>query len=441
MATLTVPYNYTPRDYQMPFLRAMDNGCKRAVKVWHRRAGKDKTDLNFVVKRAVQHRGYYPYFFPTSAMGRKVLWDGMDKSGFKFIDHIPEQLIANRNTTEMKVTLRNGSIIQVVGTDNIENVGVNPIGCIFSEYSLQSQRAWDLTRPILAENGGWAIFNFTPRGTNHAYDLLKMAQANDKWFAEVLTVDDTGAISPEAIQEERDSGMSEDMIQQEFYCSFERGQEGSYYGKYMSQALLDGRICGVPFDPAARVITAWDIGVGDSTAIWFCQQIGGEIHLIDYYERAGEGLAHYASMLDTKRQENNWIYQAHYAPHDIEARELNTGLSRKDYARQLGIHFTTLPKLRVEDGIEAVRAILPRCWFDERNCAAGIKALENYRKRFDERHNVYSNVPLHDWASHGADAFRYLAVAIKQGSQNGGSMTAHQAREMYEQYARPVVIG
>lgn len=441
MATLTLPYNYTPRDYQLPFLRAMDNGCKRAVKVWHRRAGKDKTDLNFVVKRAVQHRGYYPYFFPTSAMGRKILWDGMDKSGFKFIDHIPEQLIANKNNTEMKVTLRNGSIIQVVGTDNIENVGVNPIGCIFSEFSLQSQRAWDLTRPILAENGGWAIFNFTPRGKNHAYDLLKMAKANDKWFAEVLTVDDTGAISPEAIQEERDSGMSEDMIQQEFYCSFERGQEGSYYGKYMSQALLDGRICGVPFDPAARVITAWDIGVGDSTAIWFCQQIGGEIHLIDYYERAGEGLAHYASMLDTKRQENNWIYQAHYAPHDIEARELNTGLSRKDYARQLGINFTTLPKLRVEDGIEAVRAILPRCWFDERNCAAGIKALENYRKRFDERHNVYSNVPLHDWASHGADAFRYLAVAIKQGSQNGGSMTASQANEMYEQYARPVVIG
>jgi len=403
-------------------------------------AGKDKTDLNYMVKRAAQQRGYYPYFFPTTAMGRKVLWDGMDKSGFKFIDHIPAPLIANKNNTEMKVTLKNGSIIQVIGTDNIENVGVNPIGCIFSEFSLQSQRAWDLTRPILAENGGWAIFNFTPRGKNHAYDLLKMAQANQQWFAEVLTVDDTGAISPEAIQEERDSGMSEDMIQQEFYCSFELGQEGSYYGKYMSQALLDGRICGVPFDPAVQVLTAWDIGVGDSTAIWFCQQVGGEIHLIDYYERAGEGLAHYASMLEQKRQENNWIYQAHYAPHDIEARELNTGLSRKDYARQLGINFVTLPKLRVEDGIEAVRAILPRCWFDERNCAAGIKALENYRKRFDEKHNVYSNIPLHDWASHGADAFRYLAVAIKQGS-NGGSMTASQANEMYEQYARPVVIG
>lgn len=440
MATITLPYNYTPRDYQLPFLRAMDNGCRRAVKVWHRRAGKDKTDLNYMVKRAAEQKGYYPYFFPTTAMGRKVLWDGMDKSGFKFIDHIPAPLIANKNNTEMKVTLKNGSIIQVIGTDNIENVGVNPIGCIFSEFSLQSQRAWDLTRPILAENGGWAIFNFTPRGKNHAYDLLKMAQANQQWFAEVLTVDDTGAISPEAIQEERDSGMSEDMIQQEFYCSFELGQEGSYYGKYMSQALLDGRICGVPFDPAVQVLTAWDIGVGDSTAIWFCQQVGGEIHLIDYYERAGEGLAHYASMLEQKRQENNWIYQAHYAPHDIEARELNTGLSRKDYARQLGINFVTLPKLRVEDGIEAVRAILPRCWFDERNCAAGIKALENYRKRFDEKHNVYSNIPLHDWASHGADAFRYLAVAIKQGS-NGGSMTASQANEMYEQYARPVVIG
>ena len=404
-------------------------------------AGKDKTDLNFMTKRAAEQRGYYPYFFPTTAMGRKILWDGMDKSGFKFIDHIPKPLVFGKNNTEMKVTLRNGSIIQVIGTDNIENVGVNPIGCNFSEFSLQNKKAWDLIRPILAENGGWSIFNFTPRGKNHAFDLLKMAQANDKWFAEILTVDDTHAISQEAIQEERDSGMSEDMVQQEFYCSFELGQEGSYYGKYMTQALQDGRICNVPFDPAVQVITVWDLGIGDSTAIWFCQQIGGEIHLIDYYERSGEGLAHYASMLENKRIENNWIYQAHYAPHDIEARELNTGLSRKDYARQLGIQFYTLPKISIDAGIEAVRAILPRCWFDERKCAAGIKALENYRKRFDEKHNVYSNIPLHDWASHGADAFRYLAIAIKRFSQSGSSMTANQAREMYEQYARPVTIG
>jgi len=440
MATITVPHNFIPRDYQLPFLRAMDNGCKRAVMVWHRRSGKDKTSINYVVKRALERRGYYPYFFPTTAMGRKVLWDGMDRSGFKFMDHIPPQIISNKNNTEMKVTLCNGSIIQILGTDNIDNVGVNPIGCVFSEFSLQSKQGWDLIRPILAENGGWAVFNFTPRGKNHAYDLLRMAQANDAWFAEVLTVDDTGAISQDAIEAERASGMSEDMVQQEFYCSFELGQEGSYYGKYMTTALQEGRICSVPFDPAVQVITVWDLGVGDSTAIWFCQQVGGEVHLIDYYERSGEGLAHYASVLEDKRAEHHWIYQAHYAPHDIEARELNTGLSRKDYAFQLGIRFSTLPKISIDAGIEAARAVLPRCWFDERNCADGIKALENYRKRYDERHNVYSNVPLHDWASHGADAFRYLAIALKQ-SSNQASMTEHQARELYEQYARPIMIG
>jgi len=437
---ITLPYNYIPRDYQLPFLKAMDSGCNRAVKVWHRRAGKDKTDLNFMVKRAMQRKGYYPYFFPTTAMGRKILWDGMDKSGFKFLDHIPRDLIEGKpNQTEMKLRLKNGSIIQIMGTDNIDNVGVNPVGCNFSEFSLQNKKAWDLIRPILAENGGWAVFNFTPRGKNHAYDLLKMAQANDKWFAEVLTVDDTKAISKAAIQEERDSGMSEDMVQQEFYCSFELGQEGSYYGKYMTRALQGGRICSVPFDPAVLVDTAWDLGVGDSTAIWFFQQTGGEIHLIDYYERSGEGLAHYASVLEKKKREYNLLYGNHYAPHDIEARELGTGLSRKEYASQLGLNFVTLPKISIDAGIEAVRSILPRCWFDARNCDYGTKVLENYRKRLDEKHNVYSNIPQHDWASHGADAFRYLAIAIKQYSNNSG-MTSSKARELYEAYAPPAMV-
>ena len=219
MPTVDIPYKFEPRDYQLPFLRAMDGGLRRAVKVWHRRAGKDKTDLNYQIKSACNKRGYYPYFFPTTSMGKRILWQGMDKTGFKFLDHFPPEIIEKKNESEMYIVLKNGSIWQIIGTDKIENVGVNPIGCVFSEFSLQNPNAWELIRPILAENGGWSIFNFTPRGRNHAYDLLKMANKNEHWFSEVRGVDNTNAISLEAIQDERDSGMSSDMVQQEFYCS------------------------------------------------------------------------------------------------------------------------------------------------------------------------------------------------------------------------------
>jgi len=219
-----LPHLFEPRPYQLPLLHALQtDGFKRAVVVWHRRAGKDKTFLNHLIPTMMGRKGYYVYFFPTNPMGRKVLWDGMDRTGMPFMKHFPEELITNINNTEMKITLANGSMFQIIGTDRIEQVGINPIGCVFSEYSLQSPKAWDLVRPILAENEGWAIFNFTPRGRNHAWDLLKMAEHNPSWYSEVQTVDNTHAISPEAIQEEIDAGMSPDMVQQEFYCSFNLG--------------------------------------------------------------------------------------------------------------------------------------------------------------------------------------------------------------------------
>jgi len=393
----------------------MDEGCKRSIAVWHRRAGKDKTFLNYQVARAYQRRGYYPYFFPTTKMGRRILWEGMDRTGFRFRDHFPREIVKRINESEMLIELTNGSIWQIIGTDHIDNVGINPIGCVFCEFSLQNPRAWDLVRPILAENDGWAAFNFTPRGKNHAYDLVKMGQANDKWFSEILTVDSTHAVSLDAIQDERESGMSEDMVQQEFYCSFLLGAEGSYYGKFMAKALTDGRLTTVPYDPAALVVTAWDLGVGDDTTIWFAQVIGTEIHLIDFYSTSGEGLAHYVKVLEDMRQERGWTYLCHIAPHDIEVRELATGISRREFAQQLGLEFEVLPRLPLQDGIEAARTCLPLSWFDEQRCAQGIKCLENYRKRFDEKNNVYSVIPLHDWSSHAADAFRYLALGIRSG--------------------------
>ena len=417
--TLTLPFNFKCRPYQRPFFEAMKSGIKRAVLVWHRRAGKEKTCWNFLIMRAAQKIGVYYYFFPSFAQGRKVLWDFIDKDGYKVLDHLPKELIlGNPNATEMKIRLRNGSIIQVIGTNNIDSiVGTNPIGCVFSEYSLQDPNAWTLIRPILVENGGWAVFNFTPRGQNHAKEIYEMAKKNPDWFCQLLTVEDTKKedgkriISDEDIQAERLAGMSEDYVQQEFYCSFTLGVEGSYYAKYMQEAKDEGRIANVPWAKQSRVYTAWDIGYGDSTAIILYQVIGQEIHIIDYYENNGEGLPHYAKYLVDKP----YIYADHFAPHDIDSHSFSSGLSGKEVGAELGIKFISLPtlKLTVENGIEALRGLFPRISIDEKKCGKLISALENYRKEFDTKHNVYKTRPVHDWASHGADAARYMAIAIK----------------------------
>lgn len=351
------------------------------------------------------------------------------------MDHIPKELIAgNPNSTEMKIRLRNGSIIQIIGTNNIDSiVGTNPIGCVFTEYSLQDPRAWSLIRPILVENGGWAVFNFTPRGANHGKDIYDMARQNPDWFCQLLTVKDTKIISEADLQAERDAGMSEDFVQQEFYCSFTLGVEGSYYAQYMQEARDEARIGNVPWDKQNRVFTAWDIGYGDSTAIIFYQIIGQEIHIIDYYENHGKGLPHYAEVLKDK----SYIFASHYAPHDIESHSFSSGLSAREVGASLGLSFITLPtlKLRLEDGIEALRGIFPRIWIDETKCKGLIKCLENYRKEFDTRLETYKERPLHDKYSHGADAARYLAIAVRMHVDAGkAGVNDDQADEWFKRF-------
>jgi intein/homing endonuclease len=826
---LYLPHKYESRFYQDPFWEAMKTK-KRAVLVWHRRAGKEKTCWNYLILQACRKVGIYYYFFPHFSQGRKILWDGVDKEGFALLNHIPKELIfGSPNSTEMKVRLRNGSLIQIIGTNNVDSiVGTNPIGCVFTEYSLQDPKAWTLIRPILRENKGWAVFNFcvheetlvfteygikkiskvinnsqkgftdlslgvygidgyhravnfynggikplikiitkkgyelsctpnhpilslngwkradewktgdiipiqrgqnswgntldcsewvrppvrketngsknypynpvmeedlayllglilaegswdkdsvtianidesivcfinskgfksydrfqhkfrssefvsfiewvglirgeknrefpekilrfpksivsafisgyfdgdgystkrgtiycysaserlitqlqvvllnfgiisnksvqhakptekvkgcskvekvkgcstvykleltkdgaivffrdigfrltrkqerrswgtkrflegnsdliplqkewicgyskglsqyylkrkshitykkavelleikkdpwlesvvksnyfydsirriepfrgpvydfvipethsffsngfishnTPRGANHSKELFDMATNNPNWFCQFLTVDDTGVLTPEDIQKERDEGMSEDFIQQEYYCSFTLGVEGSYYAKYMQEARDEERICNVSYNRQSKVHTAWDIGYGDSASIVFYQISGQEIHIIDYYENQGEGLPHYAKVL----QDRAYLYGDNFAPHDIESHSFSSGLSAKEVGAGLGISFITLPtlKIRIEDGIEAVRGLFPRFWFDEVKCKRLIKCLENYRKEFDENMQTYKHRPRHDTYSHGADAFRYLAIAVKR---------------------------
>lgn len=415
MPTITIPFNYTPRTYQLPLWEAMDGGIKRAVVVWHRRSGKDKTLINLMVSKAVERVGAYYYFFPTYKQGKKILWDGRDRDGFKFLDHIPVEIRKRSNDTELKVELVNGSIIQIIGTDNIDSiVGTNPVGCVFSEYALQDPQAWSFIRPILAENGGWAVFNYTPRGNNHGKRIYDLAVESESWFAQKLTVDDTGVIPVDVLENEKKEMFAQtgndSLYEQEYMCSFDVPVQGAYYGQQLVEAEKDNRVTRVPYDPSLPVHTAWDLGIGDSNAIWFLQTVGQEIRVIDYYETNGESMAYYVKYL----QEKKYVYGNHYAPHDIEVRELSTGKTRKETASSLGINFVVAPRIPVDDGIDAVRNLLNKCWFDKEACERGLDALKSYHKVFDEDNQMYKNRPEHDWSSHGADAFRTFAVSYVQ---------------------------
>jgi hypothetical protein len=425
MAEITLPNNWIPRDYQMPLWSYLENGGKRAVAIWHRRAGKDLTAINYVVTSMIERPGLYWHLLPTYNQGRKIVWDGMDRTGRPFLDAFPNELIkGNPNNTDMKLETVNGSMYQVVGTDWVDRlVGANPVGCVFSEYSLQDPRAWDLIRPILLENKGWAMFVYTPRGKNHGYNLFKTAQQNSKsWFSQVLTINDTGIITPEEIHDERMSGMSDELIQQEFYCSFEAGIPGAYFSVQVLQAKREGRFCGVPVHVDVPVDTYWDLGMDDSMSIWFAQDIGKEIHMIDYMEGAGEGLPYYAKELAKKP----YLYGRHYAPHDIKVRELGSGKSRRDTAKRLGIDFRVAKKVNYkEEAIEMARNIFPLCWFDSTRCARGIDALENYKKEYDDKKKVFMSNPVHDWAAHGADAFMTMAATHEFKNYRTGNILYH----------------
>ncbi len=408
MPEIPLPYHWKARDYQVENLKQLANGCKRIVKVWHRRGGKDLNDLNATIMETQKRVGVYWHIFPTYSQGRKAMWEGITKDGRKYLSFIPEDLIKSINKHEMSIEFKNGSIWRVVGGDKIDAVvGAGPVGVVLSEYSLQRPTLWDYIQPMLLENNGWAMFNGTPRGENHFYDLVEMARNNPNWYLDIKTIDDTHVVSKEQIEELRREGKPEEMLQQEYYCSFEGSIYGAYYADQMKKAKDDGRICSVPVDDNALVNTVWDLGINDNMAIWFYQTIGREIHLIDYYENTGEGFAHYAAMLEQK----DYNYSKHYAPHDIKVRELGTGKSRLEIAKGMGIKFEVVNQMPIIDGIGAVRGIMSKCWFDKHKCKQGINALKQYRKDWDEKLQRFKDHPLHDWSSDCADAFRYLAVS------------------------------
>lgn len=398
--------------------------------MWHRRAGKDLFSINLCATKSAQRVGLYWHVLPTYEQGRKVVWEGATKDGKRFLSAFPGyqtpgvagSYVRRKRDDQMKLETVTGSVYQVVGTDDPDRlVGSNPIGVVFSEWSLCNPAVWDLIRPILVENGGWAIFIYTARGKNHGYTMFKMAQGNEEWFCQNLTVENTfddvtgkRIISDDDIQKEREAGMPEEMIQQEFYNSFEAALVGAYYKDQLTQARRESRITHVPYEPNLPVDTFWDLGIDDAMTIIFAQRCGREIRLIDYYETSGEAMQHYVNVLAGRR----YVYGEHWAPHDIEVRELATGRSRREVARGLGVNFRVMPKVPIADGINATRTIFGRLWFDRTRCDRLVEAVSEYRKEWDPVNKIYKDKPVHDWTSHPCDALRGLATCYRDKSSS-----------------------
>lgn len=423
-----LPNNWQPRADQMPLWGYLENGGKHAVEVAHRRWGKDDIALHFTATEAMQRVGNYWHMLPQFNQCRKAIWEAVNpKTGKRRTDEaFPQEIRAKTRETDMFIEFKNGSCWQLVGSDNYNAlVGSPPVGIVFSEYALSDPQSWAYLSPIIEENNGWVIFISTSRGNNHLKKILDFARVEPGWFGETLTSDQTPVFTSDrlaSIHREMISTFGEEMgealYQQEYFCSFEGAVIGSYFSKQMSQARQQGRITRVPHQPALEVDTFWDLGVDDSMAIWFIQHTGKSHNVIDYYENSGYGLEHYAKHLKAKP----YNYGNHYMPHDAEAREMTNSeiaKSRREVAEALGIKPITVVKraknmdVIIQVQIPAVRNLLPLCWFDEKNCAAGISALEAYRAEYDEEKKKLSNRPLHDWSSHGSSAFITFAVGYE----------------------------
>ena len=376
------------------------------VIVCHRRFGKTVMEVNELIESAWAcelDRPRFAYIAPLYKQAKAVAWDYLKAYTAPFPGRVAHE-------TELRVTLPGDKQIRLYGADNPDALrGVYLDGVVLDEHAQMSPRLWtEVVRPALSDRKGWAHFIGTPMGHNSFYDLHQIAMTADGWWTKVFRASETGVIDPAELLDAKGT-MGEDEYEQEFECSFEAAIKGAYYGREMSDAERDGRIDRVPYDPIVPVHTAWDLGIGDATAIWFVQIVGPRVHVIDYLEASGEGLAYYAREIKARP----YVYGDHFAPHDAQAREWGSGRTRVEQARDLGINFRLVPNVGVDDGINAVRAVIPKCVFDRAKCGNGLETLKQYRKDWDEDHQVFRDRPRHDWASHGADAFRYLALGIR----------------------------
>ena len=394
---MRVNLNLAAREQFVPYLK---RDKRWASVIAHRRAGKTVACIMDLVKKAIEHDGREPrfaYVAPTYTQAKDVAWSYLKE----YTQAIPGM---EKSESELSVTFpHNKARIRLYGAENYDRIrGLYLDGVVIDETGDIDPRAWPVViRPALSDRKGWATFIGTPKGRNAFYDLHKRARSEDDWFTDELRASVTGIIDAEELEDAKRT-MTPEAYAQEYECSFEAAIIGAYYGKDIAQAEAEKRIGRVPHDKAADVFASWDLGIGDSMAIWIGQIIGREWHWIGYYENSGFALDHYV----------DWIkglpYKVHhhYLPHDGEARELQTGKSRKQFLEERQFSVSIVPRHEPMDGIDAARVRFNRMWFDAEKCARGIDCLRMYRSEFDDKHQVLRPRPLHDWASHGADAFR-----------------------------------
>lgn len=399
MKTKTIKYR--PRKLVRDFHSRKE---RYAVIVAHRRFGKTVAAINDLIKDALtipRKNVRVAYIAPYYRQAKAIAWDYL-------LEYTKDIEGAVANASELRVDFPNGARIRLFGGDNYDAMR----GLYFDSVCLDEPadfpaNAWPtVIRPCLSDRKGRATFIGTPKGRNEFWEIYNSAQDDPNWYSCMFKADETGILDDEELEDAL-ATMGSDRYAQEYLCSFEAAIQGAYYAKEMKDAIEDDRITNVPYDANTGVWTAWDLGIGDSTAIWFAQYVGKEIHIINYYEHSGVGLDHYAKVLN----EYGYHYEGHILPHDVAVKELGTGKSRLEVLDSLGVrNIEIAPRLKLEDGIQQARSMIGKCWFDQENCERGIEALLQYRRQFDERLKAWKGNPLHDWTSHGADAFRYLAI-------------------------------
>ena len=413
---------WNARPHQRSLWGYLEAGGKRAIAVWHRRAGKDEVCLHRAAVAAHERVGNYWHCLPEYGMGRKAIWTAVNAhTGKRRIDEaFPHQLRESVNDNEMFIRLKCGSTWQVIGSDRYDaTVGGGVAGITYSEWALSNPSAWAYHRPMLEENGGWAAFITTPRGRNHAKAMFDHASTSPDWFAELLTVNDTGALTElqqaEAMREYQalygeDVGRAQ--FEQEYLCSFNAAILGAFYALEMARVRAEGRVdeqltvpVGIP------VHRAWDLGVGDDTSIWWFAIVGSQVFVVDHYASSGVGLEHYAEVIEKRKHLHGWRDGNDYVPHDAKIKEWGSGRTRVETMSGMGLHPLLVPHASIDDGVNAVRRTLPLCVFHPRTDATGLAALEQYRREWDDDKKAFRASAVHDWTSHPADAFRYLSLA------------------------------
>jgi phage terminase large subunit len=405
-AAAVIESPYAPR---RAFLGLHQRQTRWGIVVAHRRAGKTVACINDVIKAAAtceKPNPRFAYIAPQLNQAKDIAWAYLLEYTSCFG---PERKV---NASELWVELpNNGARIRIYGADNPDRLrGIYLDGAVLDEFGDMDPTVWSqVIRPALSDRKGWAVFIGTPKGKNTFHKLWVNGADDPDWFTLSLRATETGLLDHDELADARRM-MTDDEYAQEYDCSFDAAVRGAYFGKEMNALDQAERIAAVPHDPRLPVYTAWDLGMADSTVIWFVQSVGREMRVIDVLKGEGVGLDWYAKQL----QGRDYLWGNHYLPHDVEVRELGTGKSRKEVLEGLGIKVTICPNIPKEDGIQAVRMLLPMCWFDKDKCKNGIEALRMYRRDYDEKRQEFRLHPLHDWTSHYADAFRYLAVGFEE---------------------------